>query len=306
MEFFHTSYRMQSVLVTGGAGFLGRHLVNLLLVDCKVTVIDHLSSGGRGNIPPNIASYNEDIRNKETVSDIIKRERIDCCIHLAAKVSVRSDDSEVKSNNIQGTLSVLRSCAENNVRHFIFASSAAIYGEAKFIPVSEDHPLNPISPYGISKLEGEKMVFSFKETGKIQQAVCLRFFNIFGEGQNQAYAGVITNFADRIAQGLPPVIYGDGKQTRDFISVNDVARAIMIATKSDISGVFNIASGKGVSIRDLADKMLKMSGLSIGPVYQQRNMDAEIKHSVAETSKAAKALNFVAKDKLDDWLPTLL
>jgi UDP-glucose 4-epimerase len=293
-------------LVTGGAGFIGHHLVNRLLADCKVAIIDNLSSGKKGSIPANVAFYNEDIRNKETISDIIKRERVDCCIHLAAKVSVRSDDSEVKSNNIQGTLSVLEACAENKVQDFVFASSAAIYGEAKSLPVSEEHPLNPISPYGLSKMEGEKMVFSFKEAGKIQHAVCLRFFNVFGEGQNPVYAGVITRFAERIAQRLPPIIYGDGEQTRDFVSVNDVASAIMIAAKSNVSGTFNVGTGRPISIRELADKMLKIAGLNIGPVYQQRNMDSEIKHSVADTSKAAQILKFVSKDRLDDSLSKLL
>ena len=152
---------------------------------------------------------------------------------------------------------------------------------------------------------GEKMVFSFKEAGKIQHTICLRFFNVYGEGQNPVYAGVITKFAARIAQGMPPVIYGDGEQTRDFVSVNDVASAITIAAKSNISGTFNVATGQAVSIRELADKMLKIAGLSIGPVYQQRNMDSEIKHSVADISKAKQILKFVAKDKLDDSLPRL-
>lgn len=292
--------------MTGGAGFIGHHLINQLLVDCKVVVIDNLSSGKKGNIPHDVAFYNEDIRNKETISDIIKRERVDCCIHLAAKVSVRSDDSEVKSNNIQGTLSLLGACAENEVQDFVFASSAATYGEAKSLPVKEDHPLNPISPYGASKMEGEKIVFSFKESNKIQHAVCLRFFNVYGEDQNPVYAGVITKFAERIAQGLPPVIYGDGEQTRDFVSVNDVASAITIAAKSNISGTFNVATGQAVSIRELADRMLKIAGLNIGPVYQQRNMDSEIKHSVADTSKAKQILKFLAKDKLDTLLSALL
>jgi UDP-glucose 4-epimerase len=297
---------LQSVLVTGGAGFIGHHLVNRLLSDCKVVIIDNLSSGKKSNVPDNVTFYNEDIRNKETISDIIKRERVECCIHLAAKVSVRSDDSEVKSNNVQGTLSVLEACAENKVQDFVFASSAAIYGEAKSLPVSEEHPLNPISPYGFSKMEGEKMIFSFKEANKIQHVVCLRFFNIYGEGQNPVYAGVITKFAERIAQKLPPIIYGDGEQTRDFVSVNDIASAIIIAARSNVSGTFNVATGRGISIKKLADKMLKIAGLNIGPVYQQRNMDSEIRQSVADASRAMKFLKFVAKDKLDDYLPKLI
>jgi len=296
---------LQSVLVTGGAGFIGHHLVNRLLADCKVIIIDNLSSGKKDNIPHSVAFFHEDVRNKETISDIIKRERVDCCIHLAAKVSVRSDDSGLKSDNIQGTLSILEACTENKVRNFVYASSAAIYGEARSLPISEDHPPNPISTYGFSKMEGEKLVFSFKEAGKIPRTVCLRFFNVFGEGQNPAYAGVITKFAERITLNLPPVIYGDGEQTRDFISVNDVASAIMIAARSDISGTFNVATGRAVSIRELADKMLKIAGLSIGPVYRQRNMDVEIKHSVADITKSTKFLKIIAKDNLDDSLPSL-
>jgi nucleoside-diphosphate-sugar epimerase len=154
-------------------------------------------------------------------------------------------------------------------------------------------------------MEGEKMVFSFKEAGKIQHAVCLRFFNVFGEGQNPVYAGVITKFAERITKRLPPVIYGDGEQTRDFVSVRDVTSAIITAINSNVSGTFNVATGQGVSIRGLADNMLKNASLSIEPVYQERNMKSEIKHSIADVTKSMKSLKFVAKDKLNDSLKLL-
>lgn len=299
---------LQSVLVTGGAGFVGRHLVKRLLTDCKVIVADNLASGREGNIPrhKNVIFHNEDIRNRESLSDIIKREKIDSCVHLAAKVSVRANDSETMSTNVDGTLSILNACSENGVKNFVLASSAAVYGEAKTLPVTESHPLNPISEYGISKIKAENLVSSFKKSNQIKTAICLRFFNIYGEGQNLEYAGVITKFAGRIRHGLPPIIFGDGAQTRDFVSVNDAVEATIISLNSSISGTFNIGTGHAITIKELARKMIKAAASDLQPIHEQKKMDNEITHSVADITKSSKLLKFVAKEKLDDDLPTLL
>jgi len=291
-------------MVTGGAGFIGHHLVNRLLENYKVAIVDNLSGGNNIIKHQNTSFYKEDVRNTETLKEIIKREKIDSCIHLAARISIRESESETVSTNVDGTLSVLNACVENEVKNFVLASSAAVYGEAKFLPITEDHPLNPISQYGASKIEAEKIVVSFKKSNRVQNAVCLRLFNVYGAGQNMEYAGVITKFADRIRNKLSPIIYGNGEQTRDFISVRDAVNAIVLSLQ--ISGTFNIGTGHPVSIRQLADKMLKITPLNIGPIYQQRNMENEIKHSVADTSKAAQILKFVAKDKLDDSLKSLM
>ena len=299
---------MQSVLITGGAGFIGHHLANRLLADCKVTIIDNLSSGKMSNIPKNlnVNFHKEDVRNKESLSDIIKREKIDSCVHLAAKISVRENDIEAMSINVNGTLSVLNACAENKIKNFVLASSAAVYGEAKLLPIREDHPLIPISDYGISKMKAENLVLSFDELNKIQaNVICLRFFNVYGKDQNMEYAGVIAKFAERIARELPPIIFGDGMQTRDFVSVNDAVNAIVVSLKSNISGTFNIGTGHAISIKELARKMMNSAASDLQPIYEQKKIDNEIRYSVADTTKSANMLKFVAKEKLDDYLPKL-
>lgn len=298
------------MVITGGCGFIGHHLVKSLLQkpDYNIIIIDNMSNAvTEFTNHDRIALYKEDIRNKETISDIFKREKVDCCIHLAAKASVRVGEPDLMSVNIDGTLSILNACKENGVRNFVFASSAAVYGEAKALPIREGHPLKPISQYGVSKMDAEKLVVSFLEKGKIQNVVCLRLFNVYGEGHNNAYAGVITKFAERLRNGLAPVIYGDGLQTRDFVSVKDVVNAIMISiTLENISGIFNIGTGRSITIAELARQMTRMAGLDAGPLYEQQNLSNEIKNSEADISKASKVLKFQPKDTLSKELSRLL
>ncbi len=301
---------LQSILVTGGAGFIGLHLVKMLLPDYRVVIIDNLSSGKIGNIPKhqNVIFYKEDIRKREMISDIIKREKIDTCIHLAANTSVTEPlaGSDIVDVNFNGTARVLEACAKNNVGHFVYASSAAVYGEAMMLPIPEDHRLQPISLYGRSKLAEEKLVASFQESGRISSAISLRFFNVYGDGQNSRYAGVITKFAQRLSKGLPPIIYGNGKQTRDFVSVKDVVDAIILAmqTTTDVSGEFNIGTGSATSIKELAKEMTDIFGLDVDPIYEKAKPN-EIIHSCADTTKSKKMLKFLAKDDLHDWLHRL-
>src|SRR5205085_7280537 len=149
---------------------------------------------------------------------------------------------------VNGTLSVLNACASNNVGNFVFASSAAVYGEPKIIPIPEDHVLNPLSPYGASKVAGEALVSSFGNSQKIRNAATLRFFNVYGKGQSAEYAGVITKFIERLSSGLPPIIFGDGTQTRDFISVQDIVEAIVLAAQKGLSGIYNLGTCNPISL----------------------------------------------------------
>lgn len=301
---------MQSVLVTGGAGFIGHHLVKRMLSDYRVVIIDNLSNGKSGNIPkhPNATFYKEDIRNKETISDIIKSHKISTCIHLAAKISVNDsilNPVETVDVNIKGTLAVLEGCAKSNVESFVFASSAAVYGEPKNLPIPEDHILEPLSPYGASKVAGEALATSYRHSGKIIHTACLRFFNVYGEGQNPEYAGVISKFEERLSKGLPPIIYGDGKQTRDFISINDVVDAIIKAAHSRVSGTFNVGTGKPTKIRDLASKMIQTYKLNLKPIFVDGRR-GDILQSYADTTKARELLKFVASEDINAGLKKLL
>jgi UDP-glucose 4-epimerase len=229
---------MYNVLVTGGAGFIGHHLIKRLSsLDCKITIIDNLSNANslflnkiksaiqasrvsaarfvkiNDNEINNVSFYAEDIRNKEELIDIFKSEEIDTCIHLASKISVPesiTNPGDTIDVNIKGKFNVLEACSKVDVKSFVFASSSAIYGEPKTLPISEKEQLDPLSSYGASKIAGEALVSSFRNTGKIQNAVSIRIFNVFGEESSFGYPGVITKFAERLSASLPPVIYGTG------------------------------------------------------------------------------------------------
>ena len=290
---------MNTILVTGATGFVGKHLVTrLALRKCKVVIVDIRDARIFGE---NIMAYKQDIRNTEAIQEIIRQEEVDTCVHLAAKVSVAEsviNPDETIDVNVRGTVSVLEACARNGVDNFIFASSAAVYGNPLALPVSENDTLKPLSPYGISKADGERVVMDYNIRGLIEKAISLRFFNIYGEGQNAEYAGVLTKFAERLSAGLAPTIYGDGSQTRDFISVKDVARAIIIAAESEISGTFNVGTGKAISVNELAKRMTRIFGLDLRPIYLPP-LKGDILHSCADMTKTKRQLNFETTSDLD-------
>ena len=313
--------KIESILVSGGMGFIGRHLIEKLRKEeycSKIIIIDNLSNAQpfskNISIPsstePKIKFYRADIRDKSLVSDIIKREKIDACVHLAAKISVEEsvrNPEEVVGVNIQGTLSMLDACSQNDVKIFVFASSAAVYGHARvLLPIPEDHVLEPLNPYGATKVAGESLVNSYKNCGKIKNAIILRFFNVYGEGQNKEYAGVITNFADRLSTGLPPVIYGDGRQTRDFVSVDDVTNILIAATvqaeQTGLSSTLNVGTGSPVTINELAKKMIRVFGLdNIEPIYREANK-GDILFSLADTRRLKHILKTEAKTNIEHEL----
>lgn len=294
------------MLVTGGAGFIGRHLVKSLSdKGNSVIVVDTAETNA---VTGAKQVYRKDIRNTEAMQAIIRQESIDTCIHLAAKVSVADsvvNPDDTLDTNVKGTMSVLEACSRNGVQNFVFASSAAVYGEPMQLPLREDHVLRPLSPYGKSKVAGEELVGTYNAYGKIKNAISLRFFNVYGENQNPAYAGVITKFAERLSKGLPPIIYGDGNQTRDFVSIPDVVRAIELAADSGLSGIFNVAAGKGISVNELAKKMTIFFGLDLKPVYLEA-IEGDIVHSYADVTKLRDVLYFSAKHDLDSELKSML
>ena len=314
------------VLVTGGAGFIGHHLVQRLLSqeNYKIIVIDNLSNGNKNLLHINnnrsssrkFSFYKEDIRNKRSILDIFNHERtIDTCIHLAAKINVLdsiTNPDDTIDVNVRGTLNVLEACSSNGVKNFIFGSSAAVYGEPKKLPLSEDeHLLEPLSPYGASKVAGEALVSSYTRSKKIKNGISLRFFNVYGEGQNPEYAHVITRFAERLSKGLRPIIYGDGKQIRDFVSVNDVVNAVLLAVtetgkiKMSTSGVFNIGTGMPIRIDDLAQRMIRVFGIDLKPIYYEAR-EGDIKYIYADTKKSKSILKFIAIEELESFLKRML
>jgi UDP-glucose 4-epimerase len=222
--------------------------------------------------------------------------------------------------NVIGTLKLLESCSSNGVKNFVFASSAAVYGKVTRLPIRENFPLQPMSPYGASKVAGEALVASFKNMDQIHNAVSLRFFNVYGYNQNPNYAGVITIFARRLYRGLPPIINGDGKQTRDFISVNDVSNCIVMAVKAFEqpkgqsphsssyfpNHVLNVGTGIPTSINELAKKMIEISGLNLKPVYSNEIGQGEIRDSYADTTLAESYLHFKAEHKLESGLKEII
>ena len=335
---------MYNVLVTGGAGFIGHHLVKRLsAMDCKITIIDNLSNANgiflqkikraiqassvstsrfvslNDNGIDDVSFYAEDLRNKDALIDIFKSEEIDTCVHLAAKISVPesiTNPGDTIDVNIKGTFNVLEACSKADVKNLVFASSSAVYGESKTLPISEKEQLDPLSPYGASKIAGEALVSSFRNTGKIQNAVSIRIFNVFGEG---GYAGVITKFAERLSASLPPVIYGNGNQIRDFIFVDDVVSAIVLSAgvadkkqeeksssyPSSYAHILNVGTGKALKIRDLAQIMIKIFNLDLEPVFADARR-GDIINSLADISRLETVLGFVPSREIVPSLKQML
>lgn len=316
---------MRNVLVTGAKGFIGKHVVSLLICEKDTRLIltdkfdrhDFLAySKGFNNKPVSI--YNLDIRNREKVFDLFKNENIDTCVHLAGKVNVEDsvkDPVQTMEVNVKGTLNMLDACAFNQTKNFLFASSASVYGNPQQLPISEDHILRPISPYGTSKVLGEQYVSSYRMSEKIQNTISLRIFNAYGKGQ-EGNTNVITRFARRLSEGLPPIIYGDGMQKRDFVSLVDITNAVWLSIKameersdnlaSTSSSIFNIGTGISTSIDELCKQMIKVSGLDLEPIYQGAKNKADIQDSCADISKSKKILQFTPKSELKSELKNIV
>jgi UDP-glucose 4-epimerase len=238
-----------------------------------------------------------DLRDYEFVKEIVRD--VDAVIHLAAQVSVENSwnnpiyDAE---NNIIATLNLLKACSDCGVDKFIYISSAAVYGNPRYVPIDEEHPKNPISPYGVSKLTGEYYCRIFSD--KIH-TVIVRPFNVFSARMdpNNPYSGVIAKFIHRVKQGLPPIIYGDGKQTRDFVHVRDVVNFIEIALKKGENGeAYNVGTGRETSILELAKIVMDIAGIDGKPIFDKPRK-GDIRRSCADISKARK-LGFIPKTDL--------
>lgn len=301
------------ILVTGGAGFVGRHLVNSFLdANHTVTIFDNLSNSTMSKISTILKDGASFVKGDVTdYKSVVKHTKdVDFVIHLAAKINV--DESIISPEfthavNVTGTLNLLRACVANGTQNVIAASSAAVYGDSGKLPLSEGSATLPISPYGASKLAMEHYLQAFSHSYSIN-SISLRFFNIYGMGQSAAYAGVIEKFMERIQKNKPLVIYGDGRNTRDFVSISDITRAVNIAMKK-ISGkkgnVYNIATGKSVSVNGLARLMLSISGKRLGIVHKNPKK-GDIRHSQASIRLARKELGYAPKTLLRAGLDSLM
>ena len=283
-------------LVTGGAGFIGSNLVRSLMNYGKVTVIDNLSTGNIQNIQSfinndGIKFENISITNLSQIKPVFKD--IDYVFHLAAIPNVgRSVNDPLRSHevNATGTLNVLISARDNDVKKIIYSSSSSVYGNTPELPKKETMKPKPLSPYAVTKLTGEHYCNVFSDIYGLK-TVSLRYFNVYGPNQDphSEYSAVIPKFITKILRDERPTIYGDGNQTRDFTYVKDVVNANLLAMKNDSEGIFNIAGGKRISINELFKKISTTLGKDIPPVYGKPRK-GDIRDSLADISKAKQYL----------------
>ncbi len=290
------------IVVTGGAGFIGSHIAWELSRENDVVIIDNLYTGKRENTPPGAKFIRADIRDYERIAEVISS--ADYIFHEAAIVSVVESIEKplfTEEVNVLGTLNILRALMEGEGK-LVFASSAAIYGDNPNLPLKEDETPRPMSPYGITKVSSEHYLRVFHELYGLP-VVSLRYFNVFGprQGANQ-YAGVISIFISRALRNEPLIIFGDGKQTRDFIYVKDVVRAnILVAESRKANGkIFNVARGERTTILELATKIIEITGANTSILFDKPR-PGDIKHSQADITKIRK-LGFKAEWSIEEGL----
>jgi UDP-glucose 4-epimerase len=284
-------------VVTGGAGFIGSHLAGELLHLGRVTVVDDLSTGSLGNLSHLPCEDLRVLRGSVTDMPFLRRacEGADCIFHLAAIASVQkslADPALCHEVNATGTLRVLLAARDEGVKRVILASSAAVYGNIAVPPVDETRCPAPLTPYAASKVAGEHLCAAFT-AGYGLETAALRYFNVYGPRQDPCaeYAAVIPRFLVRALSGKPPVIYGDGSQTRDFVYVGDAVRATILALQRGATGVFNIGSGNATRVTDLARLAVEAAESGSDPVHEAAR-PGDILHSVASISRAEQILGY--------------
>lgn len=299
-------------LVTGGAGFIGSHLVDQLTRDgFDVVVLDDFSTGKRANLSssPKTRILEGDVADFDAVNNAMQG--VGVVFHQAAVASVpKTIEDPLGSHqaNYVGTLNVLEAARRAGVKRVVAASTAAVYGDLPELPKRENMTLKPLSPYAVDKLASElacQMYFNLHGL----QTVCLRYFNVFGPRQDPTspYSGVISIFLNRLSQGVAPIIFGDGQQTRDFVFVKDVVQAnIKAATTNGVGGqVFNIGTSKRTSLLDLYKTLSHQLGVNLQPTLAAPRM-GDIKDSVADASKAAQLLGWRAQVRFEDGIKELV
>ena len=303
----------EKVLVTGGAGFIGSHTVDALLKDgTSVWVLDDLSTGSLGNLRTWKKFKKFHFRHGSTLrTNVVEAliQKVDAVIHLAAVVSPYYSVKKpkvVNEVNVTGTLNVLNAALKAKTQRVVFASSSSVYGDQTLLPITEDNPLHPITPYGASKLSGEKYCETYNRTYGLS-TISLRYFNAYGERQrSNPYSGVIAIFSKQLKRGLRPKIFGDGSQTRDFIHVSDIVRANLQALNAKASNAFNVGTGRPTSISELSCLLARLAGRpGVSPEYTVTRT-GDIHDSYANVAKVREALGFQAQVDLKDGLKTLV
>jgi UDP-glucose 4-epimerase len=297
------------IVITGGLGQVGSYICDALSGKADVKVVDNFSSSLSYRNPA-IEVVRGDIRDRDLVNNLMAE--ADVVVHCAAQIYVtRSvDDPRFDAdNNVLGTLNLLEAARNANIRRFIYFSSAAVYGEPVRLPVDEGHPQDPLSPYGVSKLSGEKYALAFHKMYGLRTAA-IRPFNIYSPRQDPSnpYSGVISKFIDRIGQGLRPVIFGDGSATRDFVSVHDVVDLVLLMIENDncVGKVFNCGTGEPQRIDTLARLIARLQGREDLVPELQPARPGDIKDSYADISLARKILGYRPKISLEDGLKEIL
>ncbi len=299
--------------MTGGAGFIGRYCVrSFLKKNYQVTIFDNFSNSSEDMISNLLNEGANLIKGDITIQDQVSNaiSGHDVVIHLAAKNSVEESikfPEQTFNANVDGTKNILESCVKHNIKNLIATSSAAVYGETQNLPISENQKTSPSSPYGESKLKMEEYIQSFSKKHNLN-SIILRIFNVYGKGQSPEYAGVITKFLEKISKNEPLEIFGDGLQTRDFISIQDVVKSFQNCIErleGNQGNVFNIGSGERLTIKSVAEQIINFSGKKIA-MLNLKQKKGEIRNSWADISLAKKYLKYYPKVRFSEGIKNLI
>ena len=295
-------------IVTGGAGFIGSNIVKKLVSrGDNVTVIDNLNTGKEKNlesVKDMIVFLKDNILNVELLEKEV--ENIDGVFHQAALASVQdsfSKPEEYHNVNVNGTENILKLAKKNNFK-VVYASSSSVYGNPERIPIKESDNKNPINPYAETKLKKEELAIKYSKMGA--KVIGLRYFNVFGKGQSKEYAGVLKLFLERIRDGLPPKINGDGTQFRDFVYVEDVANANIMSMDSKVNHeFFNVGTNTSITILDLAKTIIKFSELNVEPIFGPA-LKGDVKRTVADIALIKEKIGWEPKIMLEEWIKDIV
>ena len=294
------------IIVTGGAGFIGSHVVDALInLDHKVIVIDNLSTGKEKNINSKAVFYNVDIRDKKRIEDIFTKEKPDYVNHHAAHINVTKsvqipqEDAEI---NILGSLNLIEASRKIGLKKFVYISTGgATYGEPKYIPAKEDHPINPLAPYGVSKHTVEHYLYLYSKNYGLNYTT-LRYPNVYGPRQDpKGEAGVIAIFSLQMLKGIQPTLFGDGTKTRDYVYVDDIVQANILALNHGDNDIFNLGWGKGIQDKEIFHAVKHALGISVEPQYLNKRL-GELDHIALDASHAIELLEWIPCISLEDGI----